>query len=110
MPEVNNQRDVFWEMKEQGSAYQKPLAYEPIHMPKNTGAGVVIAAFSLVFGFALIWHIWWLAIIWFAGMIVTWIAHSFNEDVDYYVPVEEVERIENRHFDQISEAGEKNVN
>lgn len=110
VPEVNNQRDVFWEMKEQGSAYQKPLAYEPIHMPKNTGAGVVIAAFSLVFGFALIWHIWWLAIIGFAGMIVTWIAHSFNEDVDYYVPVEEVERIENRHFDQISEAGEKNVN
>ncbi|BAE73941.1 Cytochrome bo(3) ubiquinol oxidase subunit 1 [Sodalis glossinidius str. 'morsitans'] len=110
VPEVNNQRDVFWEMKEEGSAYQKPLAYEPIHMPKNTGAGVVIAAFSLVFSFALIWHIWWLAIVGFAGMIVTWIVHSFNEDVDYYVPVEEVERIENRHFDQISEAGVKNVN
>ncbi|WP_074013266.1 cytochrome o ubiquinol oxidase subunit I [Candidatus Sodalis sp. SoCistrobi] len=110
VPEVNNQRDVFWEMKEEGSAYQKPLAYEPIHMPKNTGAGVIIAAFSLVFGFALIWHIWWLAVVGFAGMIVTWIVHSFNEDVDYYVPVEEVERIENRHFDQISEAGEKNVN
>lgn len=58
----------------------------------------------------LIWHIWWLAIVGFAGMIVTWIVHSFNEDVDYYVPVEEVERIENRHFDQISEAGVKNVN
>ncbi|AHF78012.1 Cytochrome o ubiquinol oxidase subunit I [Sodalis praecaptivus] len=110
VPEVNNQRDVFWQMKEEGTAYQKPLAYEPIHMPKNTGAGVVIAAFSLVFGFALIWHIWWLAIVGFAGMIVTWIVHSFNEDVDYYVPVEEVERIENRHFDQISEAGVKNVN
>lgn len=110
VPEVNNQRDVFWQMKEEGTAYQKPLAYEPIHMPKNTGAGVVIAAFSLVFGFALIWHIWWLAIVGFAGMIVTWIVHSFNEDVDYFVPVEEVERIENRHFDQISEAGVKNVN
>ncbi|MGL9773609.1 MAG: cytochrome o ubiquinol oxidase subunit I [Sodalis sp. (in: enterobacteria)] len=110
VPEVNNQRDVFWEMKKEGSAYQKPLAYEPIHMPKNTGAGVIIAAFSLVFGFALIWHIWWLAIVGFAGMIVTWIVHSFNEDVDYYVPVAEVERIENRHFAQISEAGEKNVN
>lgn len=110
VPEVNNQRDVFWQMKEEGTAYQKPLAYEPIHMPKNTGAGVVIAAFSLVFGFALIWHIWWLAIVGFAGMIVTWIVHSFNEDVDYYVPVDEVERIENRHFDQISEAGVKNVN
>jgi len=110
VPDVNNERDAFWQMKEDGTAYKKPLAYEPIHMPKNTGAGVVIAAFSLFFGFAMIWHIWWLAIIGFAGMIVTWIVHSFNEDVDYYVPVSEVERIENRHFEQISEAGVNNVN
>jgi cytochrome o ubiquinol oxidase subunit 1 len=110
VPDVNNERDAFWQMKEDGTAYKKPLAYEPIHMPKNTGAGVVIAAFSLFFGFAMIWHIWWLAIIGFAGMIVTWIVHSFNEDVDYYVPVSEVERIENRHFEQISESGVNNVN
>ncbi|MEA9390796.1 cytochrome o ubiquinol oxidase subunit I [Acerihabitans sp. TG2] len=110
VPEVNNHRDAFWQMKEDGTAYQKPTAYESIHMPKNTGAGVVIAAFSLVFGFAMIWYIWWLAIIGFAGMIVTWIVHSFNEDVDYYVPVAEVERIENQHFEQISEAGLNNVN
>ncbi|KYP95618.1 cytochrome o ubiquinol oxidase subunit I, partial [Sodalis-like endosymbiont of Proechinophthirus fluctus] len=110
VPKVNNQRDIFWQMKEEGTAYQKPLAYEPIRMPKNTGAGVIIATFILVFSFALIWHIWWLAIVGFAGMIMTWIVHSFNEDVDYYVPVGEVERIENRHFDQINEAGVKNVN
>lgn len=110
VPEVNNHRDAFWQMKEDGTAYQKPTSYEPIHMPKNTGAGVVIAAFSLFFGFAMIWHIWWLAVIGFAGMIVTWIVHSFKEDVDYYVPVAEVERIENRHFEQISEAGLNNVN
>ncbi|XBS70831.1 cytochrome o ubiquinol oxidase subunit I [Acerihabitans sp. KWT182] len=110
VPEVNNHRDAFWQMKEDGTAYRKPLAYEQIHMPKNTGAGVVIAAFSLFFGFAMIWHIWWLAIVGFAGMIITWIVHSFNEDVDYYVPAAEVERIENRHFEQISEAGVNNVN
>ncbi|WP_410016194.1 cytochrome o ubiquinol oxidase subunit I [Sodalis sp. C49] len=110
VPDVQDHRDAFWQMKEDGTAYQKPASYEPIHMPKNTGAGVVIAAFSLFFGFAMIWHIWWLAIIGFAGMIVTWIVHSFKEDVDYYVPVAEVERIENRHFEQISEAGLNNVN
>ncbi len=110
IPPVNEHRDAFWQMKEDGTAYVQPKVYEPIHMPKNTGAGVVIAAFSLVFGFAMIWYIWWLAIIGFAGMIVTWIVHSFNEDVDYYVPVAEVERIENRHFKEISEAGLNNVN
>ncbi|MFP1463597.1 hypothetical protein ACLB1E_30645 [Escherichia coli] len=37
-------------------------------------------------------HIWWLAIVGFAGMIITWIVKSFDEDVDYYVPVAEIEK------------------
>ncbi|MCH5050716.1 cytochrome o ubiquinol oxidase subunit I [Pectobacterium aquaticum] len=109
VPHIND-RDAFWEAKEKGEAYKRPASYEEIHMPKNTGAGVIISAFSLVFGFAMIWHIWWLAIVGFAGMIVTWIVHSFNEDVDYYVPVKEIEQIENQNFDQLSKAGVKHVN
>ncbi|PVZ87345.1 cytochrome o ubiquinol oxidase subunit I [Serratia sp. S1B] len=109
VPEIHD-RDAFWDMKEKGEAYKKPAKYEPIHMPKNTGAGVVIAAFSLVFGFAMIWHIWWMAIVGFAGMIITWIAKSFDEDVDYYVPVDEIEHIENQHHEQISKAGVNHVN
>ncbi len=70
MPHVH-ERDAFWEMKEKGEAYKKPDHYEEIHMPKNSGAGIVIAAFSTIFGFAMIWHIWWLAIVGFAGMIIT---------------------------------------
>ncbi|MCX2956577.1 MAG: cytochrome o ubiquinol oxidase subunit I, partial [Candidatus Regiella insecticola] len=73
-------------------------------------AGVIIAGFSLVFGFAMIWNIWWMAIAGFVGMIVTWIAKSFDEDVDYYVQVDEIERIENQHYEQISKAGVKHVN
>ncbi len=77
-------------------------------MPKNSGAGIVIAAFSTIFGFAVISHIWWLAI--FAGVIITWIVKSFDEDVDYYVPVAEIEKLENQHFDEITKAGLKNGN
>ncbi|MNT06631.1 Cytochrome bo(3) ubiquinol oxidase subunit 1 [compost metagenome] len=109
MPQIHD-RDEFWDMKEKGVAYKKPAKYEPIHMPKNTGAGVIIAGFSLVFGFAMIWDIWWMAIAAFVGMIVTWIAKSFDEDVDYYVQVDEIERIENQHYEQISKAGVKHVN
>ena len=94
--------DAFWEAKADGSAYKKPAQYAPIHMPKNSGAGVIIAAFSVVFGFAMIWHIWWMAIAGFVGMIATWIIHSFNDDVDYYVQVDEIERIEGQHFDNIN--------
>lgn len=110
VPAVNNHRDVFWKMKQEGTAYEQPLAYEPIHMPKNTGAGVIIAAFTLAFGFAVIWHIWWLVIVGLIGIIVTWIVYSFNEEIDYYVPVQEVERIENRHFEKIRKVGVNHVN
>ncbi|GAA0344857.1 cytochrome o ubiquinol oxidase subunit I [Morganella psychrotolerans] len=109
VPDVQS-RDEWWDMKEKGTAYKRPAKYEDVHMPKNTAAGVIIAGFSLIFGFAMIWHIWWLAIVGFAGMIVTWIVKSFDEDVDYYVPVAEVEKIENAHYEQLSKAGADNVN
>ncbi|MFP1454965.1 hypothetical protein ACLB1O_16720 [Escherichia coli] len=56
VPHVH-ERDAFWEMKEKGEAYKKPDHYEEIHMPKNSGAGIVIAAFSTIFGFAIIWRV-----------------------------------------------------
>ena len=109
VPQVH-ERDAFWEMKEKGEAYKQPAHYEEIHMPKNSGAGIVIAAFATVFGFAMIWHIWWMAIASFIGIVATWIIKSFDEDVDYYVPVAEVEKLEKQHFDEINKAGLKNGN
>ncbi|KGQ36610.1 cytochrome o ubiquinol oxidase subunit I [Gallibacterium genomosp. 1] len=99
------ERDAFWDNKEKGVAYAKPTTYAPIHMPKNTAAGVIIAVFTMIFGFVMIWHIWWLAIVSFVGMVVTWIAKSFDQDVDYYVPVDQIETIENKHFKELSQAG-----
>src|SRR5574344_2057958 len=98
-------RDAFWAAKEDGSAFLQPAHYAPIHMPKNTSAGLIISAFSLAMGFALVWHIWWLAIVGLVGMIATYIKHTFNDDVDYYVPVEVVERLDNEHFAAIAKAG-----
>ncbi|WP_305805511.1 cytochrome o ubiquinol oxidase subunit I [Stenotrophomonas sp. YIM B06876] len=89
--------DDFWERKQRGEGWVKPAKYSDIHMPRNTGAGVVIGAFSLVFGFAMIWHIWWMAILGLAGMIGAFIWRTFDKDVDYWVPAAEVERIENEH-------------
>ena len=108
VPQVND-RDAFWDMKEKGTAYQQPAKYSEIHMPKNTGAGVIIGLFSLIMGFALIWYIWWMAIVGFVGAIATWIIYSFSKDVDYYVPVDVVTKIENEHFQQVKQAGVKHV-
>lgn len=108
-PQIDT-RDAWWDMKEKGIAYQLPTKYEPIHMPKNTAAGIIISAFCLIFGFAMVWHIWWLAIVGFAGIIATWIGKSFDDNVDYYVPVEEIKRIENQHYDELKKAGINHVN
>ncbi|BBL26271.1 cytochrome ubiquinol oxidase subunit I [Comamonas terrigena NBRC 13299] len=81
--------DAWWDMKKH--SYQRPLAgFQPIHMPANTGAGVVISGLSLVLGFALIWHIWWLAGVSFAAVIVASIIHTFNYKRDFYIPAAEV--------------------
>ncbi|MEE7565779.1 cytochrome o ubiquinol oxidase subunit I, partial [Xanthomonas sp. Kuri4-3] len=90
--------DQFWEDKQKGKGWVRPQKYDDIHMPRNTSAGVLIGLFGTVLGFALIWHIWWLAIVGLVGMVGSFIARSFDDDVDYYVPAAEVERIENERF------------
>ncbi|NIJ83935.1 cytochrome o ubiquinol oxidase subunit 1 [Xanthomonas arboricola] len=97
LPHIDD-RDQFWADKQNGKGWVRPSKYEAIHMPRNTGAGVYIGAFSVLMGFGLIWHIWWLAIIGLVGMIGSFIARTFDDDIDYWVPADEVERIENARF------------
>ena len=57
--------DAWADMKDHG--YQAPTSgFQPIHMPRNSGMGVVIAGVASVLGFALVWHIWWLVVVSFA--------------------------------------------
>ncbi|MFT9408389.1 cytochrome o ubiquinol oxidase subunit I [Acetobacter fabarum] len=90
--------DAYMHDKENGiDTRQAGGQYEAIHMPKNTAAGISAGAFALIFGFAAVWYIWWLAAIGLVGVIATIIARSANKDIDYYIPAEEVARIENEH-------------
>lgn len=86
---VIHEIDAWTDMKKHG--YTRPLSgFVPIHMPKNTGAGVVLSAISVALGFGLVWHIWWLAGLSFAALIVAAIWHTFNYDRDFYIPADEV--------------------
>ncbi|SDS83964.1 cytochrome o ubiquinol oxidase subunit I [Bradyrhizobium canariense] len=90
---VVHELDAWWDMKTHG--YRRPLeGFKPIHMPSNTGAGVVLAAISMVFGFAMVWYMWWLAALSFAALVATAIAHTFNYDRDFYFPKEDVVQTE----------------
>ncbi len=95
IPEVHG-RDAFWAAKQAKTTDNTPVKYEDIHMPKNTSIGFFIGVFSFIFGFGLIWHMFWLAAITGIAMIVAVISRLADKDTDYYVKAEEVEKIENR--------------
>ena len=90
---VVHELDAWWDMKKSG--YRRPLeGFKPIHMPKNTGTGVILGGLSVVCAFALIWYIWWLAALSFIAILATAITHTFNYHRDFHIPVEEVVQAE----------------
>ncbi len=95
VPEVSS-LEPHWDAKQAKLNHtEKPKRpYEAIHMPRNTGVGVLIGLFGFLFGFAMIWYIWWLAIVSGVAIFVCVAYRSFDYDIDYYVTAEEVERIE----------------
>ena len=101
LPQVED-IDAFTDMKEKGTAYQRHESYAPIHMPSNTNAGPIMGLLATAMGFALIWHIWWLAGASFIGLIVAFICRAYASNTDYYVQPDEVARIENEHLDNVA--------
>jgi cytochrome o ubiquinol oxidase subunit 1 len=91
IPKVTG-RDAFWTMKQQGE--KLPTHYEEFHIPKNTGMGIYISVFAFFFGFAIVWHIYWLAILGAAGVIVCVAVRSFDEETEYTMTVDEIAKHE----------------
>ena len=81
--------DTFTDMKKRG--YVRPVSgFKAIHMPKNTGTGVVLSGLSIALAAGMIWYVWWLAALSFVAIIAVAIYHTFNYHRDFHIPVEEV--------------------
>jgi cytochrome o ubiquinol oxidase subunit 1 len=106
IPEVHD-IDAFTDMKEKETAYKQPEKYQDIHMPKNTASGLVVGALSFIFGFAMIWHIWWLVITSALAILFTIILRASNDDIHYIITADEVEQMENERFRQLAMAAGK---
>jgi cytochrome o ubiquinol oxidase subunit 1 len=68
--------------------------YAPIHMPKNTSTGFIIALFAGLFGFAMVWKMIIPAVIGFSGILIATIIRTFSTDVDYYIDAKTVKETE----------------
>lgn len=88
--------DAFWAEKEGKQPHTKKH-YEAIAIPKNTYMGITIAALSFMTGFALIWHIFWLAALGILAIIIAVIFFANQEELEYMMPAEEVAKIEHTY-------------
>jgi cytochrome o ubiquinol oxidase subunit 1 len=108
---VVRSRDPFWVMKEEAERQGKTLdeyrtelseghEYEDILLPKNSGAGFIIGMLLLLFGFGIVWHLWWIVVIAFAAAIITVLVRTFTEETEYVLRAAEVAKHEAAYHEQ----------
>jgi cytochrome o ubiquinol oxidase subunit I len=88
--------DAWWAMKQAGTAGHRLTRFHNIVMPDDSGAGVVLGAMSFVFAFAMVWQMWWLAVVGGLGMLAAVLSRTFRDHVKHRIPASEIEAIENR--------------
>jgi len=96
--------DAFMDMKARGTAYRPPERYQDIHMPKNTGLAIILGGGAFILGFAMVWYIWWLAILSLAGILSIVIVRSFEDDTHYTIPAAQVAQNEKERYRQLAAA------
>lgn len=88
-----DQLDPLWAIK-RGLAPKPEMDYEDIHLPKNTPMGLYIGLLSLLFGFAMTWYIFWLAIISFVGIVACLIIRLSGKDEYQIITAAQVKKME----------------
>ncbi len=100
LPRVDGE-DAYWRAKQRAAATQPQPgaepAYEPIETPRNTPTGFICAFFATAMGFALIWHIWWLAIAGLIGAWLTFVVFAWRDRSEDLIPAPEVAEIDQQN-------------
>jgi cytochrome o ubiquinol oxidase subunit 1 len=81
-------RDAWWQSKGNQPygevPYPRNLKYDDIHLPRNSGTGIIIAGVAFCFGFAVVWHIWWLAAFGILAVVTLIIIRTTTTDESEY--------------------------
>ena len=94
--------DAFWERKRHPEIQGSAPRLVSLLVPKNSALGFFIAFFSVILGFSLIWHIWWLAIVGLLGVLAASLRHAWRTDLEDIVPVEAIVEHERAHQSQVA--------
>jgi len=96
LPRVHGEY-AYWGMKQKSLEQAAAPKYEAIEVPRNSAIGIVLSFFAFFAGFALIWHIWWMAIASLIGAFVAVLFFAWRDDSPIVIPAEEVARIDRLH-------------
>jgi cytochrome o ubiquinol oxidase subunit 1 len=91
---VIDREDQFWAMKQDPAKERPEPVYAAIEIPRNSPTGFVAAFFAVVTGFALIWHIWWIAILGLVGAFATFLVFAWRKEDEYEISGAELARME----------------
>ena len=106
LPDVHGE-DAYWAIKDKARDTAHPQEtsdYQPVEMPRNSPTGFVCAFFATVVGFALIWHIWWMAVLGLVGAYATFVVFAWRDRSDYFIPAAEVARVDRAYRETRREA------
>ncbi len=85
-------KDAFWEMKQRKSLDQGE--YEDILVPKNSPIGMLIGFTSLAFGFAFVWHIWWLSGLSLIALISIVIYRLSQDNIESFISKDKLRKLD----------------
>lgn len=91
LPQVSS-RDAYWAINQAKVEDTRP--YESIEIPRNSPLAMVIALGAFCFGFAFVWHIWWLVVLGLIIAVGAIIYRSLDEHPTYKLSALEVERLD----------------
>ncbi|CAH0280837.1 Quinol oxidase subunit 1 [Peribacillus sp. Bi96] len=87
--------EAFWDSKKKGFKLFSGKI-EKIHMPNNSGVPFILSCIFFVWGFAMVFSMWIIAIIATIGIFACMTLRSFEKDHGRYISVEEIEETENK--------------
>jgi cytochrome o ubiquinol oxidase subunit 1 len=85
--------DAHWSARQQEQS-APVLPITDIEMPKRSPLGFVTSFFAVTGGFAMVWHIYWLAAASLLAAVVNWIWLSWDEDDEMTMSAHDVETVE----------------
>lgn len=89
LPKVTT-RDEWWYRKQNNVAPEDD--YEDIKVPKNSIVGLLIAVAAGLFGFGVIWHMWWLVAVAAIGVVVLICVRTLQDDSEVIIPAATLRR------------------